>query len=260
MKRLSGPMVAASLLALALLAGPLVPVAAAQGGYQVGVQVHVTNTTPRSIMFQLHLQGIDQGWWVVEANDTWWMEFMCEQALEYRGQVGYHCADGVRYDEDIRPTPSLFMDINCPALPPPTCLLAGTPIMMADGTTRAIESLSIGDRILAFDANGSHTALAPITTTFHHASSAMAGSYLVINGTLRITPDHVMYINGRWVGAGTARVGDRMLGVNGKPVPIVSIETVNDRVPTFNLEVEGLHTFFAAGVLVHNSKLPSSAE
>jgi hypothetical protein len=41
-------------------------------------------------------------------------------------------------------------------------------------------------------------------------------------------------------------------------LPIVSIETVDERVPVFNLEAMSLHTFFAFGVLVHNNKSPKT--
>ena len=74
---------------------------------------------------------------------------------------------------------------------------------------------------------------------------------------LRATPEHPFFANGRWVSAGELSVGDILLEVaeDGRTVvrvPVRSIESQPGGVETFNLEVSGVHDYFAGGILVHN--------
>ncbi|HEC81421.1 MAG TPA: hypothetical protein ENI42_03215, partial [Thermoplasmatales archaeon] len=62
--------------------------------------------------------------------------------------------------------------------------------------------------------------------------------YLVLNHDLRVTPNHPVYVDERWVTAGELRVGD-VFGGN----VITSIEKVYRRVSTYNFEVEPYHTY-----------------
>ena len=80
----------------------------------------------------------------------------------------------------------------------------------------------------------------------------MGDFYLVINENLRVTPNHLLFINGKWKYAGDAQIGDSLLRIDGEGIMIQSIETVFERVPTYNLEVETFHNYFANGILAHN--------
>ncbi|HEC94411.1 MAG TPA: hypothetical protein ENI45_00415 [Thermoplasmatales archaeon] len=61
-------------------------------------------------------------------------------------------------------------------------------------------------------------------------------------------------MNGVWKSAGCIRVGDVLCRVDGAPVVVWSVKPVFERVPTFNLEVDGTHTYFANDILVHNKQ------
>lgn len=85
----------------------------------------------------------------------------------------------------------------------------------------------------------------------------MGPYYLVINNKLKVTPNHPMYVNGHWEHAGDIKVGDYLMGLNGR-VKVTSIKKVYHRVTVYNLEVSGVgntsigHDYYAEGILVHN--------
>ena len=47
-----------------------------------------------------------------------------------------------------------------------------------------------------------------------------------------------------------------MLSTMGGSVTVVNVQTVARGVRVYNIEVDGTHTFFANGMLVHNMNLP----
>jgi len=137
-----------------------------------------------------------------------------------------------------------------------TCFLAGTQITMADGSHMNIEDIQIGDMVSAFDEKEQRVVSAPVTNVFHHTVEQMSNSYLIINQNLKVTSNHPLYVNGKWIPAGKTIIGDNLQNIKGVTIPILSIEKVNKRVPTYNLEVETYHTYFAEDILVHNKETP----
>ena len=140
-----------------------------------------------------------------------------------------------------------------------TCFLAGTKVLMADETYRNIEEIKVGDMVRSYDENTGKTVNARVTMTFHHSKEEMAPYYLVINNLLRVTPEHLIYVNGNWTKADDIKVGDRLQTFDGEQVTVYSIFKVYQRMKTFNLEVEKYHTFYANDILVHNSKSGSNS-
>lgn len=131
------------------------------------------------------------------------------------------------------------------------CFLAGTKIKMADGTQKNIEDIIEGDKISTFKSETDHTLVtAEVEQTFRH----LVQGYLVINNQLFVTPVHRVYINNSWRSVGEAKVGDIMLGVNGNPVKIFSIEKNDTKVVVYNFKVKNYHTYIANGIYVHNDK------
>ncbi|MCD6299582.1 MAG: PKD domain-containing protein [Dehalococcoidales bacterium] len=140
-----------------------------------------------------------------------------------------------------------------------TCFLAGTKVLMADETYRNIEEIKVGDMVKSYDENTGKTVNARVTMTFHHSKEEMAPYYLVINNLLRVTPEHLIYVNGNWTKADDIKVGDILQTFDGEQVTVYSIYKVYQRLKTFNLEVEKYHTFYANDILVHNSKSGSNS-
>jgi len=135
-----------------------------------------------------------------------------------------------------------------------TCFLAGTKVAMADGSYKNIEDIKIGDMVKAFDENTGEIVTAPVTEVFHHSPDEMGGCYLVINDFLRVTPNHMLFVDGGWKPAGSIAVGDALYGIDGNSVVVSSIKIVFDQTSTYNLEIAKYHTYFADNILAHNAK------
>jgi hypothetical protein len=132
------------------------------------------------------------------------------------------------------------------------CFLAGTKITMASGTYKNIENIVEGDIITAYDEINKKATNSEVIATFHHTPDEMPDYYLIVNGQLRVTPNHRMYINNEWKTAGELGMGDKLLNLLGEEVIVFSLEKVYEKVPTYNLEIEKHHNYFAEDILVHN--------
>lgn len=133
-----------------------------------------------------------------------------------------------------------------------TCFLAGTGISYADGTVRPIESVKEGDLVLSFDERSKGMSTGKVVKTFKHE----APEHLVINGFLKVTPEHPVWNAGKFVEIGQLKVGDELLTAGGQVLKISSIEKRQAKAEVFNFEVEKLHTYVAGGIVVHNKARP----
>ncbi|MBI4994646.1 hypothetical protein HZC21_03310 [Candidatus Peregrinibacteria bacterium] len=131
------------------------------------------------------------------------------------------------------------------------CFLAGTKILMSDGTFKSIEDIEAGDMILTRE-NEFSLRLTPDKVV--RVSKHEVAEYLIINGFLRVTPIHRMFINGEWKTAGEAKTGDWFTDYKGNRVQISSMERHMSKVKVYNFATERLHTYFADGIYVHNQK------
>ncbi|TXH06126.1 MAG: hypothetical protein E6R05_01845, partial [Candidatus Moraniibacteriota bacterium] len=131
------------------------------------------------------------------------------------------------------------------------CFLAGTPILMSDGTRKAIQDIRIGEKVLTRkDPNDASLKEAVVTGTH----TVAVDGYLVINDNLRVTPEHKMFVNGAWTAAGSIQVGDVLVGIQGEEVTVTNIAFVREKVLVYNLTIDTYHTYFAGDVWVHNNK------
>ena len=135
------------------------------------------------------------------------------------------------------------------------CFLPETPILRSDGASMPIERARVGDKLMAFEENG-----AVVAATVERILTQEADEYVIVTtdqARLRVTPDHPFFIgNGVFKTVGSLRVGDRIMAFDGRnsltAQTIQRMERVAGRVTVYNLQVDAPHTFFAAGVAVHN--------
>lgn len=130
------------------------------------------------------------------------------------------------------------------------CFDGETQITMANGTTKAIRDVKAGDTVLTRSQNDSK----PVAGTVLRTHSAQVAGYLIINEHLKVTENHILNVNGEWQEAGSIKIGDELLGKDGKPVRVTSLEWQAGKFTVYNLEIERYHTYFADGVWVHNDK------
>ncbi|MFC1703381.1 polymorphic toxin-type HINT domain-containing protein [Candidatus Omnitrophota bacterium] len=145
---------------------------------------------------------------------------------------------------------------NCPDCAPCSggpCFVPGTSITMADGTSKPIEHINVDDEVLAFNEETKQTVKDAVKYVFLNT----ADRYLIVNGALKVTPNHPVYHNGQWVEIGSLKIGDELLNQKGELEPISDIQEVKLDMPitVYDLNVNPYHTYFAEGYLVHNKKL-----
>jgi len=137
-------------------------------------------------------------------------------------------------------------ELDCGECDP--CFLAGTPILLADGSTKDIEAIKVGDTVLAYDQESGKNKSDKVVETFIHEED----NYLLINGRIKATPNHPVFHKGRWVDIGLLNIGDELTKVNGSKETITSIERIEEPVLVYNLEVNPYHTYYADNILAHN--------
>lgn len=131
------------------------------------------------------------------------------------------------------------------------CFVSGTKVLMAGGKLKNIEDVRIGDYVLTRKGETDKTLVRGKVTKLHQVKEA---GYTIINGTLRVTTNHIMWVNNLWKEAGSIQAGDTLLDSQGKKVAVTSVEWLSVKEDVYNLEIEGYHTYFADNVWVHNDK------
>ncbi|MDH6577433.1 hypothetical protein P3T29_003089 [Kitasatospora sp. MAP5-34] len=144
--------------------------------------------------------------------------------------------------------------------------LAGTRVLMADGTTVPIQDVKVGDRI-DNAVPGSRPVAAHTVTAVQVTDSDRDFVQLAISapggtGEIDSTAHHLFYdaTTGAWTDAADLKPGDRLqtTGDGFATVGAVRAYTAADR--TYNLTVDGVHTYYvlagATPILVHNDDYP----
>ena len=146
-----------------------------------------------------------------------------------------------------------------------TCFIAGTLVMMADGTKKKIEDIKIGETLLGQD--NSHNKV----IKYDHPMLDKRQLISINNSKPFMTPEHPIYTRDGWKSyrlsdtirenpamkdemSGQFNVGDEILNVDGVWIEIKTIE-VFDNEPQqqlYNFILDGSNTYYADGFLVHN--------
>ncbi|MFE7595472.1 polymorphic toxin-type HINT domain-containing protein, partial [Kitasatospora sp. NPDC057512] len=149
-------------------------------------------------------------------------------------------------------------------LPPPCPGLnsfpAGTRVLMADGSTRAIESVRTGDDVLATDPTTGLTGPRRVSATIYTPDDRdFTAVSLGAGQTLTSTDHHPFWSENRkqWTDAADLKAGDDLRDPTGQPRRVEDVRHWSTLQPAYNLTVDDLHTYYVlAGetpVLVHNS-------
>jgi hypothetical protein len=139
---------------------------------------------------------------------------------------------------------------------------ASTGVQMADGTTKPIDHVKIGDKVTATDPTTGKTSARTVTALHLNQDTQLTDLSLQdANGHTTIvhtTQHHPFYDNTlhKWVDATQLRTGDQLLSLTGQTVTVTSVRSFTDLRPMYNLTIDTDHTYYViAGttpVLVHN--------
>jgi hypothetical protein len=141
-------------------------------------------------------------------------------------------------------------------------------VLMADGSTKPIEDIEVGDQVQATDPiteeTGPRTVVATITgegvkslVDITIDTDGKAGN---ATGAITATTGHPIWLDDqrRWNNAGDIEVGDSLRDVHGGQVDVlVNRRPYSRNATVHNLTVDGIHTYYVlageAPVLVHNT-------
>lgn len=149
------------------------------------------------------------------------------------------------------------------------CFPAGTAVVMADGTTKAIEEVEDGDIVIAADPErGAEPRPCRVAGILHSKTHRLITVGLdsngdgVEDGSVSATGEHPFWAKGRgWVNAENLKPSDVLTSLSASSATVVRIDTARSEawISTYNLDVEGVDAFFVlAGripVLVHNTEI-----
>ncbi|MFJ3926557.1 polymorphic toxin-type HINT domain-containing protein [Streptomyces sp. NPDC090022] len=142
----------------------------------------------------------------------------------------------------------------------------GTAVLMADGSTKPIEEVEIGDEVVSTDAEAGATEAQPVVGHLVSggqkdlAEITIDTDGLAGNATKKITAtgNHPFWSAAldQWMDATDLKAGDWLRTSSGSWVQVVEVRRWSEQKTVFNLTVAGLHTYYVVagqqGALVHN--------
>ncbi|HUR05296.1 MAG TPA: polymorphic toxin-type HINT domain-containing protein [Nonomuraea sp.] len=179
------------------------------------------------------------------------------------------CTDGVaaveptETDPDSDGTPPTAPIFNCA---PPNSFVPGTKVLMADGSTKPIEDVKIGDQVLAADPVTGHTEPRPVTALITGQGTKRLVKLTIDidgdrggqTGAITATDNHPFWVPALrlWLHADQLKPGMWLQTSAGTYVQIAAIEKWAATRRVHNLSIDDLHTYHVLagdqGILVHN--------
>jgi hypothetical protein len=164
---------------------------------------------------------------------------------------------GYRYDKakkGMKPKP-FQMGRRIADPPYLSCFAAGTPVVTLQGR-RPIETLKVGDRVLAQNTITGTLSFQPILTVHHNPPMETLRLRLERDSIVPSTRHRFWKAGEGWVMARDLKSGDRIRTLVGSSV----IESIQPEMtqPVYNLDVDTDATFFVgkAAAVVHDNRLP----
>jgi RHS repeat-associated protein len=143
------------------------------------------------------------------------------------------------------------------------CFLAGTDVLMADGKTKNIEDIKLGDEVLATDPETGETAPRKVTRLIRTEGDKYFNELSIATQdgieNLTATHEHPFWSPSEddWVPARELKPGMTLRTDEGSTVVVTGNRPFTKQARTYNLTVSDLHTYYVlAGqtpILVHNA-------
>ncbi len=160
---------------------------------------------------------------------------------------------------------------TCTTLTPPSCFIEGTEVLMADGSYKEIQEITIGEKVTSFDLDSGRQVTSEVREI---ESPTREGYYLINKDLIGVTNEHPFRVKKSYGDIGWASIdpevtltetniqdlymlkkGDFLLTENKEWIRVFSIEYIEGPVQTYNLKSVDWLNFYANGLLVHNKLL-----
>lgn len=156
------------------------------------------------------------------------------------------------------------------------CFVGGTQISMADGSSKSIELVKVGDLVITMDEESGENVISPVIETYHHAPKLeKIYDFKMANGASLVSNNiHPIFVVEKQAYYKAEQIylmymiGERIsfLDANNVSIEVKTIEHSEKYTSVYNFEVRGMnknstllgaygqgHNYFAEGFLVHNA-------
>ncbi|MET7654726.1 polymorphic toxin-type HINT domain-containing protein, partial [Streptomyces sp. NPDC005486] len=141
--------------------------------------------------------------------------------------------------------------------------LPGTKVLLADGSSRPIENVELGDEVVVTDPETGETTVREVVGTIvtkddKHFVDLTITTNAGASAELVSTTTHPFWAEseGEWVDAGDLKPGMTLRTPDGATVDLVGVRQFEERQRTYDLTVAGIHTYYVVAgrspLLVHN--------
>lgn len=147
------------------------------------------------------------------------------------------------------------------------CFVAGTQVLMADGSTKNIEDVVVGDLVMSYNEEMNEYETDEVIGLITNPNTTDIARVNLEDGTnVEMNAYHPVYTEEGWKsltqheGLPLLTENDKLLSSDGKFVGISSIDrwTEENPITTYNLSIKKNHNFFVGNtpILVHNAGCP----
>ncbi|MFB7190306.1 Hint domain-containing protein [Streptomyces sp. NPDC056230] len=143
------------------------------------------------------------------------------------------------------------------------CFLAGTQVLMADESTKKIEEIKVGDKVLATDPETGRTDSRKVTALIVTEGDKLLNELTIETKDgekkLTATREHPFWVPSerQWVEAGDLRRGMKLRTSDGSVAEVRASRSYSKHERTYNFTVEDVHTYYvlagSTAILVHNT-------
>ena len=143
-------------------------------------------------------------------------------------------------------------------LSPTGCFVAGTDVLLADGSSKPIEDIETDDEVIAYNPESDQTEKRRVVRTYVHEDKPTYNVVVEDGEKVTATSEHPFMVEGKgYTPVDELEKGDRLVRPDGSTIEVLSINATGEVATVHNFEVEGLHNYYvragAEWLLVHNA-------
>ena len=143
-------------------------------------------------------------------------------------------------------------------LSPTGCFVAGTDVLLADGSSKPIEDIETDDEVTAYNPETDQTEKRRVVRSYVHEDKPTYDVVVNDGEKVTATSKHPFMVEGKgYTPVEKLHKGDLLVRADGSTIEVLSVNATGKTATVYNFEVEGLHNYHVrAGqhwLLVHNT-------
>ena len=137
------------------------------------------------------------------------------------------------------------------------CFVAGTQLLLADGSSKSIEDIETDDEVLAYNPDTDLTEKRRIVRSYAHKDKSTYDVVIKDGTKVTATSEHPLMVERKgFIPVNQIEKGDLLVRPDGTTIEVLSIYATGEVASVYNVEVEGLHNYYvragATWLLAHN--------